>query len=67
MTCSSTEATHLALADVGRYLMAEGSSLVRCGGPQPPQLQHHGEMDQELEYFRPHLTILQRRVRHTQI
>ena len=61
MRYSSTEATHLALADVSRYLMAEGSSLVRCGLQQPLQLQHHGEIEQALEYFRPYQTILQGR------
>jgi hypothetical protein len=62
MRYSSTKATHLALVDVSsRYLIAEGSSLARCGLPQLVQLQHHGEIEQALEYFRPYQTILQGR------
>lgn len=43
------EASDLALADIARYLSAQGSSLSQCGLPEPHR--HTSEVDLELNFF----------------
>jgi hypothetical protein len=57
-----TESINLALEDIGHHLRSQRSSPTECGLPQPQQLLHYREVDQDLEYFRPYLETLQERV-----
>lgn len=56
-----TRASNLALQDIQSYLTSQGSSLSRCGLPDPGQLLQNTEVDVELDYFHPHAVRLRER------
>ena len=53
------EALDLALADIARYLSAQGSNLAQCGLPEPHR--HTSEVDLELDFFYNQRSALLRR------
>ena len=55
------QAANLSIEEMSRYLRSQGSSLAQCGLPEPQRLQLHNEIDQELDFFHPHLPLLRTR------